>query len=299
MCDPGYDDCAEHAESRRGARGRCGAAGVAARRSADAAASRGIGWYYRFGTAETAAAVRTWSRDGRILAVGMLDSPTLVRMTVAPDAFQDEDLARRLVEDFSLPERGVLPEGAVSIEAPQGLLLHDLLTKEGWGVDEPWTPLLPRPHRSGGGPRRADQGDRPGAGTGLRPTSCGPRSTPRSPRASTGTRWPRDRCTPTPDAWCLRRPGQRRGGGDGLVGRPGEARTGRADGRPPDHRGRGYGRAITVAGAAALREMGSSSVRVCTPSSNVGGVATYKAAGFQRRPEIRDLYRDDGLARSG
>jgi hypothetical protein len=99
-----------------------------------------IGWNYRFGTAETAAVVRAWSRDGRILAVGMLDSPTLVRMTVAPDAFQGEDLARRLLEDFSLPERGVLPEGAVSIEAPLGLLLHDLLSKEGWGVDEPWTP---------------------------------------------------------------------------------------------------------------------------------------------------------------
>lgn len=54
-----------------------------------------IGWNYRLGTAETAAVVRAWSRDGRILAVGMLDSPTLVRMTVAPDAFQDEDLARR------------------------------------------------------------------------------------------------------------------------------------------------------------------------------------------------------------
>jgi ribosomal protein S18 acetylase RimI-like enzyme len=58
-----------------------------------------------------------------------------------------------------------------------------------------------------------------------------------------------------------------------------------------DHRGRGYGRAITVAGAAALREMGSSSVRVCTPSSNVGGVATYKAAGFVARQEIADRIR--------
>lgn len=55
-----------------------------------------IGWNHRFGTAETAAVLRTWSRDGRILAVGMLDSPTLLRMTVAPDAFRDEDVARRL-----------------------------------------------------------------------------------------------------------------------------------------------------------------------------------------------------------
>ncbi|WP_433382138.1 GNAT family N-acetyltransferase [Streptosporangium sp. CA-115845] len=59
-----------------------------------------------------------------------------------------------------------------------------------------------------------------------------------------------------------------------------------------DHRGRGYGRAITIAGAAALREMGSSSVRVCTPSSNVGGVATYKAAGFEAMPKIGDRIRN-------
>ena len=159
-----------------------------------------IGWNYRFGAAETAAVVRTWSRDGRILAVGMLDSPTLVRMTVAPDAFQDEDLARRLVEDFSLPERGVLPEGTVSIEAPLGLLLHDLLSKEGWGVDEPWTPLfrdLTEPVEDPGvriksiGPEQAqDFAD-----------VLGRRSTPRGLRASTGTRCRRDRSTPTPAAW--------------------------------------------------------------------------------------------------
>lgn len=62
-----------------------------------------LGWNYRFGTEETAAAIRTWSREGRILAVGMLDSPTVLRMTVAPDAFRDEELARRLAEDVILP----------------------------------------------------------------------------------------------------------------------------------------------------------------------------------------------------
>ncbi|KPC94302.1 acetyltransferase, partial [Streptomyces sp. NRRL F-6602] len=101
-----------------------------------------IGWHHRFGAAGTAQVIRTWSRDGRIVAVGMLDAPRLLRMTVAPDAFEDEDVARRLVEDLSLPERGVLPEGAVSVEAPLGLLLHDLLSEEEWGVDAPWTPLF-------------------------------------------------------------------------------------------------------------------------------------------------------------
>ena len=59
-----------------------------------------------------------------------------------------------------------------------------------------------------------------------------------------------------------------------------------------DHRGHGYGRAITVAAAAALQKLGSSSATVCTRVSNVGGVATYEAAGFTRLPERRDRYRD-------
>jgi len=40
-----------------------------------------------------------------------------------------------------------------------------------------------------------------------------------------------------------------------------------------EHRGHGYGKAITVAAAAALQELDSSSAIVCTPSANVGAVA--------------------------
>lgn len=58
-----------------------------------------------------------------------------------------------------------------------------------------------------------------------------------------------------------------------------------------DHRGRSYGTAITTAAATALREMGSSSASVCTPSSNVTAVATYRSAGFDQLPEVPDLSR--------
>ncbi|GID26796.1 hypothetical protein Abr02nite_17790 [Paractinoplanes brasiliensis] len=89
-----------------------------------------------------------------------------------------------------------------------------------------------------------------------------------------------------------------RRGPDGCGGA--DLEPGRADPRRRDAGfadGRGYGRAITIAGAAALHEMGSTSVRVCTPSANVGGVATYKAAGFVARPEIADRVRvSEGLA---
>jgi hypothetical protein len=44
-----------------------------------------LGWFWRFGAQATAAAVRTWRRDGRILAVGLRDGPELLRLTIAPD----------------------------------------------------------------------------------------------------------------------------------------------------------------------------------------------------------------------
>ena len=61
----------------------------------------------------------------------------------------------------------------------------------------------------------------------------------------------------------------------------------------PDHRGHRFGTAITLAGAAALRELGSSSAMVCTESSNVRAVATYRSAGFEARAEIHDRVRSN------
>lgn len=43
--------------------------------------------------------------------------------------------------------------------------------------------------------------------------------------------------------------------------------------------------------AVALKEMGYSHAFVSTPRSNVGAVATYRAAGYQERPQVRDLRR--------
>ncbi|MCE7082064.1 hypothetical protein [Streptomyces sp. ST2-7A] len=122
-----------------------------------------LGWFHRF-DAEATAAVRTRSRDGRILAVGLLDGRRLSRPAIAPEAARDEEPARRPVGDVSDPGCGVLPEG----------------------------------------------------------------------------------------------------------------------------------RASTPAAAVAPREMGSSSVFVCTPSADVGGVATCVPAGFRALPEVRDRTRGDG-----
>ncbi|MEU0190900.1 GNAT family N-acetyltransferase [Streptomyces afghaniensis] len=251
-----------------------------------------LGWFWRSGAEATAEAVRTWSRDGRILAVGLLDGPGLLRLTTAPDALRDEELAQRLVDDVTEPERGVLPEGKANIEAPKGALVQDLLSEDGWDVHGPWTPL------------RRDLTE-PVQDPGVRVEVAGPQqahvfaAVHRS--AFAGSRFTDERWhamaagVPYADARCLLAyDDQGNAVATVTVWSAGPGKPGLLEpmGVHPDHRRRGHGRAITVAAAAALQELGSSTALVCTPSSNSGAVATYTSAGFQRLPEVRDRHRD-------
>ncbi|MEU6251415.1 GNAT family N-acetyltransferase [Streptomyces sp. NPDC047043] len=251
-----------------------------------------LGWFWRFGAEATAAAVRTWSRDGRILAVGLLDGPELLRLTIASDAQRDEELAQRLVEDMTDLERGVLPAGKVNVEAPMDALVQDLLSEAGWNTDEPWTPLrrdLTEPVKE------------PDVRIAVvEPAQAHVRAAVQ--RASF------DRSTFTDESWHAMAAGLPYSDARCLVAYddqghavatvtvwsagPGKPGLLEPMGVHREHRGHGYGKAITVAAAAALQELGSSSAVVCTPSSNAGAVATYKSAGFRQRPEIRDRYRD-------
>ncbi|MFI5607287.1 GNAT family N-acetyltransferase [Amycolatopsis sp. NPDC051903] len=251
-----------------------------------------LGWFWRFGAAATAAAVRTWSRDGELVAVGMLDEADLLRMTIAPGALRDEELARRLVHDLANPECGVLPAGKVYVEAPKTALLQDLLAEAGWDTDEPWTPLrrdLAEPVEDPGlrievvGPERAN------VRTEVHGASFG-RST-----LSVEAWHAMAAGVPYADARCLVAYDELGNAVAAVtVWSAGAGRPGLVEpmGVHRDHRGRGHGRAITVAGAAALRELGSSSALVNTPSRNVAAVATYTSAGFRPLAEIRDRRRD-------
>ncbi|MEO3805381.1 GNAT family N-acetyltransferase [Nonomuraea sp. B1E8] len=251
-----------------------------------------VGWFWRFGAERTARATRTWSRAGDILAVGLLDGADLVRLAFAPQAWQDEELARRVAEDVSAPERGVLPEGKVYVEAPVGALVRDVLSGDGWESGEPWTPL------------RRDLG-LPVPDPGVRVEVIGPEQAHEWAavlRASfdgstfTGERWHAMAAgAPYAGARCLAvRDEQGEAVAAVTVWSAGEGRPGLIEplGVHRAHRGHGYGRAITVAAARALQEAGASSVDVCTPSSNTGAVATYQSAGLEPLPERRDLYRD-------
>lgn len=250
-----------------------------------------VGWYWRFGAAAAAAAIRAWSRDGQLLAVGLLDSPGLVRLAIAPAAGHDEELARQLVADLADPERDVLPPGRVSVEARFGDLFRGLLIDDGWDLDEPWTPLerdLAKPVESCGmhvkvvGPERAHE--RVAVQRAAFDTST-----------FTGERWHAMAASaPYADARCLVGYDDRGAAvAAATVWSAGPGRPGLLEpmGVHRDHRGHGYGTAITVAAAAALQDMGSSSATVCTASAKVGAVATYRSAGFQQLRDIRDLHR--------
>lgn len=249
-----------------------------------------LGWHARFGPAATAAAVRTWRRGDRIVAVGMLDGPDLLRMTISPDALQDDELSRRIAEDLSGCD--VLPAGKAYVEAPKTALLQTRLAEAGWDTDEPWTPL------------RYDLAE-PVPDPGVRIEVAGPEQAPvrvAVHRASF------ERSKFTTEAWHLMAAAAPYSDARCLIaydatdtavaavtvwsagaGRPGLLEP---MGVHHDHRGHGYGRAICLGAAGALRAMGSSSALVCTPSRNVAAVATYASAGYVPMPEVRDRRRD-------
>ncbi|MGC4110907.1 MAG: GNAT family N-acetyltransferase [Nocardioides sp.] len=248
-----------------------------------------VGWYWRFGAGATAGRVRCWSRDGRYGAIGVIDEPTVVRLAVSPEDRDDAAFAHALVADLSDPARGVFPAGPVSIETPPESAVRQALTDAGWAVDEAWTGL-----RRG----LADPVEDPG----VRIEVVGP---DRVEDRVAVQRAAFDTSTFTVERWHAMAEGPAYGDARCLVAYDDQANPvatvtvwSAGPGRPGlleplgthrDHRGRGYGRAISLAAAAALRDLGSSSAHVCTPSANAGGVATYLSAGFEAFPETHDL----------
>lgn len=249
-----------------------------------------LGWFWRFGTDAVAAAVRVWTRDDEVVAIGFLDGPDALRMTVAPGEWRSDEVAQQVVADVVDPGRGVLPDGAGLVESPHGTRVHELLGEHGWPTGESWTPL------------RRDLRE-PVESTDLRVEVVG-----RDSAAFTAVHrsaWGNERFTddvwrtmadgsPFDDARCLL---GRDASGTPVAGvtvwSAGPGRPGLLEpmGVHAEHRGRGHGRAICLAAAAALRSLGSSSAQVCTPTTLTSAVATYRSAGYAPEPVRLDRTR--------
>ncbi len=248
-----------------------------------------LGWQCRFGQATLAEALRVWTVQDVVVAIGFLDDTSLIRMGVKPSADQDEELAQALVRDLEDPARGVLTGDKVVVEARFGAALRSLLSRRGWVDDDPWTPLV---HDLGAlvevpGLRVeiVDQ-DRVADRVAVQRAAFD-RST------FTAERWTAmSRSAAYRNARCLvGYDGQDNAVAAVTIWSAGAGRPGLLEpmGVHRDHRGNGYGTGITLAAAVALRDMGASSATVATPASNEGAVATYVSAGFRRMAAVRDF----------
>jgi len=262
-----------------------------------------LGWHSLVGAERTAADLRVWAHDGKAVAIGMLDEPDLLRMAVDPSASDDESVAAHIRRDLVDPAQGVLAAGEAVIEARGAHALQDTLRAEGWVDDEPWTPLqlrLDEPLDIGRLERAA-----------VRIASVGPDQA----AAWIAVHWSAFRATPLDDEtrarfakrWTTMATGPLAHLAQHLIafdsddapvavtsvwaaepGRPGLIEP---MGVHNDQHGKGYGVAITLAGARALQLAGSSSAVVVAEGSNPGALATYVASGFVPSAPVTDLRR--------
>lgn len=251
-----------------------------------------LGWNQQFGAGALAAALRLWHRDGRLVAVGLLDAPDLLRLALAPDGVDDETLAQELADDLD-GDGSVFAPGPASVEARSAGRLGEVLTGRGWTPGEAWTPLV----RDLAEPVEEQ------------PLRIEPVDPDRVEDRVVVHRGSFERSTFTAERWRAMAAGPAYDDARSLLGYDadgvpvamvtvwfaGVARPGLLEpmGVHRDHRGRGHGRSICLAAASALRELGASHAFVSTPSTNTGGVATYEAAGYRRHAEVRDLARPD------
>lgn len=259
-----------------------------------------LGWHSMVGAERSAADLRCWTVDGSIVAIGMFDGDDLLRLAMNPSALDDDRVARQVEADITSGR--VLPPGTVTVEARGALALQARLRAQGWDEDEPWTPLRLDLRAPVGTSSRA---------AALRVEEVGPdaaaewtavhRSAFRgtAPSAEEGRRLVR--------RWTTMATGPFAHLAHHLVGydasdRPvavttvwtaGEGRPGLVEpmGVHRDHRGHGYGTAITLAGARVLQQHGASAAAVVAENTNAGALATYLAAGFIADEPVADLTR--------
>lgn len=256
-----------------------------------------LGWNSAFSAPSLADDLRLWRRDGRLVAIGMVDSDSaMIRMSIDPQVDEDEGIAAQVLDDLSDADRGVLPADRGSVEARSGTAFRTLLADRGWLPGEPWTPLrreLAKPVEDCGLPIVTLDASTTDERL-IRDRVSVQRA---SFAASTFTieRWHAMAASPAyRNACCLvAYDADEHAVAAATVWSAGQGKAGHIEplGAHHEYRGHGYGRAITLAAASQLAAMGASSVLVCTPASNVGAVAAYQSAGFERLPDVADFER--------
>ena len=263
-----------------------------------------IGWHSMVGTDRLMSDLRLWGSTGADpLAIAMVDGE-VIRFAMDPGAVDDPSLAAVIARDLTHPETGIAREQGAVIEARGARALRSHLLEDGWGEDDPWTPLsldlaaaqLP-PTDGEAAPLR------------VHPAQ------PEDARAWTAVHWSAFRgvdldeethqvfterwatmCTGPLAAFGHHLMGHDRRGAPAAVLSVWSAGAGRPALIEPlgvhrGHQGSGHGLAITTAAARHLHLQGASSAVVVAENSNEAAMRTYRAAGFTAHEAVRDLTR--------
>lgn len=261
-----------------------------------------LGWHSTAGAEQTAAHLRVWHRDGGPVAMGLLDGSAVVRLAVTPALADDDDLADDLCAALSALDTALFDGGRPIVEARGATALRAALRASGWVDDASWTPLAL--DLAALDTARLDRSD-------LRVEEVGPESAEEYMRvhwsAFRGTAFDEEaRRRSVPRLRSLMT-GPFADRSRSLVARDPDgtpvavttvwfAGTGRPGLVEPlavrsDHAGRGYGVAMTLAGARVLADLGASTVAVATEDARPVAVATYRSAGFVTAGPVTDLRR--------
>lgn len=260
-----------------------------------------LGWRSTVGVEKLAADLRVWRAQDAVVAIGMFDDENLIRLALAPKVIHDEPIAQNIANDLENPSAGVFNGASAIVEARQAPALSATLRQRGWCDDDEWVPLI-RDLNHSVSPDPVDD-------VGLSIQVAGPdqvvewadvhwsafKGAPGEPdvqeryRARVRAAWagaygqeaqfliardPGGVAVAVVAVWCAG------AGRPGLVEPMGVHR---------EYRGRGYGRAVTVAAAGALAERGASHAVVVAQTSETAAVATYQSAGFVPQNPVADL----------
>ncbi|MET3903178.1 GNAT family N-acetyltransferase [Paenarthrobacter sp. 4246] len=259
-----------------------------------------LGWYSRLGADETASAIRIWAEGGAPAAIGLLDGPQLLRLAIDPALRNDTGLAKRIADSIEDSEGGVFAQGQAAVEARGAGALTRALGQQGWQEDEPWIPLrldLSAPVQPTGTLIEIIDDDQAGEWVDVHWSAF--RGTPLDDgvRQTLVNRWLTMISGPFAETSRNLVAFDAQGSAVAVttVWSAGPGRPGLIEpmGVHKDHRGLGYGVAITRAGAAVLREMGSSSAVVAAEGANKSALATYLAAGFVAATPVVDMSRGE------
>lgn len=255
-----------------------------------------VGWHQKDGPEGVARSLRVWERNHEPVAIGTLDNEaSIIRLAISPAVADDPRVAARITDD--LDSGSILRAESASAEVRYGAALQRSLRERGWAEGDAWACFTLGLSRSLPDHRRR-LAIIDGAETGI-PDEMTVGDIVAAHRMS----W--DRSAFTTDKWHAMARGAAFRQGRSLVlyaedkpvatatvwsAGPGLPGLIEPLGVARDQRGRGYGRAIVNACAAALRDLGASSMRVATPVTQWPAVPLY-AATMRRLPDVHDLVR--------